>query len=134
MSTSAIQRTIEEGRYDLKNPLSTDPEHLVAIREIGLRLIRDQKTDHRTLRATLDGAPLELGGRPVLWVVGAEIAREERRDLYDYRDADNRTCDPIDVLKPGDYPCNRLHASFRTSRGDFTATWSAYAVSGYWNK
>ena len=37
------------------------------------------------------------------------------------------------VKKPGDFPRDRLHASLRASRGDVTAIWSVYGVSGYWN-
>ena len=36
-------------------------------------------------------------------------------------------------IDPGDYPRNRVHASLRANRGDFTASWSVYAVSGFWN-
>ena len=36
-------------------------------------------------------------------------------------------------MQPGDYPRNRVHASLGASRGDFTASWSAYSVSGFWN-
>ena len=37
------------------------------------------------------------------------------------------------VKQPGDFPRDRLHASLRASRGDVTAIWSVYGVSGYWN-
>ena len=36
-------------------------------------------------------------------------------------------------LQPGDYPRDRVHGSLRASRGGLTASWSVYAVSGYWN-
>ena len=39
----------------------------------------------------------------------------------------------LDVEQPGDYPRNRAHALLRASRGDFTASWSAYARSGQKN-
>ena len=98
VSASAIQTMIVEGRYDVENPLSKDPEHLAAIRESGLRLTRDQVTDHKTARASLDGALFELGGGYVQWAAGAEVAYEDWRDLYDYRDVDNRSYEAIDVL------------------------------------
>ena len=98
VSMSAIQRAVEEGRYDIENPFSTDPEHLAAIRESGLRLTRDQVTDHKTARASLDGAAFKLGGGDVRWAAGAEVAYEDWRDLYDYRDIDNRSYKAIDVL------------------------------------
>lgn len=39
-----------------------------------------------------------------------------------------------DEMQPGDYPRNRVHASFRASRYGITAKWSVHAVSGYWNE
>ena len=62
VSASAIQRAVEEERYDVESPLSMDPTHLAAVRETGLRLTRDQVTDHKTARATFDGAAFEIGG------------------------------------------------------------------------
>ena len=37
------------------------------------------------------------------------------------------------VKQPGDHPRDRIHASLRASRGDVTALWSVYGLSGYWN-
>ena len=98
VSESAIQRAIEEGRYDLENPFSTDPEHLAAIRETGLQLTRDQVTDHKTARASFDGTAFALNGGDVRWAAGTEVASEDWRDLYDYRDIDNRSYEAGDVL------------------------------------
>ena len=98
VSKTAIQTAIDEGRYDIENPFSTDPEHLAAIRETGLRLTRDQVTDHKTARISLDGAAFVLDGGDVRWAAGAEVAYEDWRDLYDYRDMLNRSYEPGDVL------------------------------------
>ena len=35
--------------------------------------------------------------------------------------------------QPGDQPHNRVHASFRASRGNLTANWTMHAISGYSN-
>ena len=101
VSESAIQTAIDEGRYDLENPSSPAPEHLAAIRETGLQLNRDQATDHQTARVSLDGPAFALGGGDVRWVAGAEVAYQDWRDIYDYRDALNRSYDPGDVLGSG---------------------------------
>lgn len=37
------------------------------------------------------------------------------------------------VKQPGDSPRHRAHAVLEASRGDVTASWNAYMVSGYWN-
>ncbi len=98
VSESAIQRAIDEGRYDLANPLSTASEHLAAIRETGLRLTRDQVTDHKTARASFDGTAFALGGGDARWAAGAEVAYEDWRNVYDYRDIAGRSYEAGDVL------------------------------------
>ena len=101
VSESAIREAIAEGRYDVENPLSTTPEHLAAIRETGLRLDRVRVTDHKTARASLDGTALALAGGDMRWAAGAEIAFEEWRNLYGYRDVHNRSYKADDVLGSG---------------------------------
>ena len=98
VSESAIQREIEDGRYDLADPQSTDPGHLAAIRRTGLRLTRDQVTDYKAARASFDGATFALDGGDVRWAAGAEVAYEEWRNIYDYRDIENRRYPADDVL------------------------------------
>ena len=101
VSESTIQGAIDEERYDLENPLSKDPEHLAAVHETGLRLTRDQVTDHEAARMLFDGTAFTLGGGDLRWAAGAEVAQEVRRDLYDYRDVENRSYEASDVLGSG---------------------------------
>ena len=98
VSRSAAQREILLGRYDIENPLSTDPEHLDAVRETGLRLTRDVVTSLKTARASLDGTAFALRGGDARWAVGAEVESLDARDIYDYRDVHNRAHKPEDVL------------------------------------
>ncbi len=98
VSESAIQKAITDGRYDVENPFSTAPDHRAAIRETGLHLSRDQVTDHKTARASFDGAAFAFRGNDVRWAAGAEVANEDWRDIYDYRDVDNRSYEAGDVL------------------------------------
>ena len=90
VSDSRIQTAIEDGRYNLENPLSGNtseyPDHLAAIRETGLRLTHDEITDYKAARASLDGAAFTLGGGDARWAAGAEVAFETWKDLFDYRD------------------------------------------------
>ena len=99
VSGSAIQRVIDEGRYDLLNPLS--PANRDAIRETALRLTRDRVTDHRTVRASLDGPMFPLAGGEARWAAGAEFATEDWRDVHAYRDRSGHSYDAMDVLGSG---------------------------------
>ena len=101
VSESAVQSAIEEGRYDLENPLSTAPEHLAAIRETGLHLSRDRGTDQRSAGASVDGTAFTLPGGDARWAAGTELAFDDARDLYRYRDVHGRSHEPDDVLGSG---------------------------------
>ncbi len=98
VSATLAQQAIEEGRYDIENPFSSNSVHLAAIRDTGLRLTRDQVTDHKTARIVFDGPAFALDGGDVMWAVGAAFAREEKTDVYDYRDVENRSYEASDVL------------------------------------
>ena len=98
VSATLAQQAIEEGRYDIENPFSTNPAHLAAIRDTGLILTRDQVTDHKTARVSFDGQAFALGGGTVKWAAGAAFAHEERRNVYLYRDVENRSYQASDVL------------------------------------
>ena len=52
-----IREEIEEGRYDLTNPLSTDPRHLEAIEKSSLREEEDSGTRYLGARFALEGGP-----------------------------------------------------------------------------
>ncbi len=102
VSERLIQEAIESGAYDIVNPLSTAIRHLEAIRQTGLRLTHDTVTDHRTARAALDGVAFALPSGDVRWTAGIEAADEDWRDIYDYRDSENRFHEATDVLGSGD--------------------------------
>ena len=96
VSESLIQGATD--RYNIENPFSQDPQHLSAIRETGLRLVRDQSTEHKTARISLDGKAFALGGGDMRWAAGSAYAYEKRRNIYRYLDANGRTYDAQDVL------------------------------------
>ena len=97
VSRSGARRAIEEGRYDVENPLSTDPVHLAAVRETSLRLRLDHETERASAGLALEGAALALPGGEVRWRGGVEAASEEWRYVRRYRDARGRARDPGDV-------------------------------------
>ena len=98
VSETLAQQAIEEGRYDIENPFSMNPTHLAAIRDTGLRLTREQVTDHKTARIVFDGPAFAFDGGDVKWAAGAAFAHEEQRNVYNYRDVENRSYDASDVL------------------------------------
>ena len=103
VSETAIQSAIEEGRYDLANPLSTDPEHLAAIRESALRWTGDLLHDYKVGRVSLDGTAFALGGGEARWAAGAEAVDVERKETNEFRDIEGRSHEPGDVLGVSGY-------------------------------
>ena len=98
VSESAVVAAIQSGAYDIANPLSTAPRHLEAIRNTGLRLTHDTVTDYRTASAALDGVAFSMPGGDVRWTAGMEVADEDWRDNYAYRDSANLFHEAGDVL------------------------------------
>ena len=102
VSESLARRAIDEGRYDIENPFSTDPAHLAAVREMALSLSRDRVVDRRTARAVLDSAVFALPGGSAGWAAGLELDRVEERDLAHYRDASGNRYGAGEALGSGD--------------------------------
>ena len=74
----SILEAAAAGTYDLRDPLSGDPEHRDIVRTTGVRRLLDNVTRHRAAQAVIDGSGFELGGRPIGWAVGTEFVRESR--------------------------------------------------------
>ena len=127
VSRSAARREILAGRYDIENPLSTDPDHLAAVRETGLRLTEDVVSSLKTARASLDGTAFALPGGDARWAVGTEVGSLSARDIYDYRDVHNRTYDALDVLGSS----GNSYSGERESWSVFTD--AALPVAGHWD-
>ena len=101
VSGSAIARAIGDGRYNVENPFSTEPNHLAAIRETSLALKREQVAEYTAARAAFNGKAFPLPAGSVLWAAGAEIASQDWKNIHDYRDADHRSYPASDVLGSG---------------------------------
>ena len=101
VSGSAIARAIGNGRYNVENPFSTEPNHLAAIRETSLALKREQVAEYTAARAAFNGKAFPLPAGSVLWAAGAEIASQDWKNIHDYRDADHRSYPASDVLGSG---------------------------------
>ena len=96
-----IREEIEAERYDLTDPLSTDPEHLRAIERSSLRQENDFGGRYLGARFALEGAGPEIGGRSSAWTAGAELAKVETHSLLTFRSSDGRIRDVNAVLGSG---------------------------------
>ena len=87
---SQVELEVEQGDYDLTNPLSQDPAHLAALGRMAATLYRDILTEYTGAGISLDGFAWDLPAGPVGWALGAETATEDYLDDYDsFREAGN---------------------------------------------
>ena len=100
VSEGLIRAAIEDGRYDLENPLSPEEGHRSAVRETRLRQLQDQLYRRSTARAALDGIAFALPGGPARWTADTEVYWLEQHDRVVYRDSGGTAHD--DALSAGD--------------------------------
>ena len=101
MDAEIIGEEIKAGRYDLTNPLSTDPQHLRAIERSSLREENDFRGRYLGARFALEGTGPAPGGRASAWTAGVELAGVEAHELLAFRASDGRTRDVSGVLGSG---------------------------------
>ena len=101
VSNTVISKAVADGRYNLENPFSTEPDHLAAIRESSLQLSQERVIEYTAARASFNGRAFALPGGSALWVVGAEIASLDSKSNYNHRDANGRHYPVTDVLGSG---------------------------------
>ena len=87
VSENRIQEAVENGRYDLENPLSPMQDHREAVRETSLRSLHNGLYRRSAARAALDGTAFALPGGPVRWTVGAELGWLEESSRTVFRDS-----------------------------------------------
>ena len=80
---SQVELEVEQGDYNLTDPLSTDPTHLAALGRMAATLYRDILTDYTAAGAHVNGFAMDLPGGPIGWAAGAEVASESYMDDYD---------------------------------------------------
>ena len=110
-----IGEEIEAGRYDLTNPLSTDPWHLEAIEKSSLREENDFGARYLGARFALEGAGPAPGGRSAAWTAGVELGDAESHSLLAFRARDGGTRDVNGVLGSG----GTSYAGERVAAGAF---------------
>ena len=96
-----IRQEIAAGRYDLTDPLSTDPQHRRAIERSSLREENDFGGRYLGARFALEGTGPAPGGRASAWTAGVELAEAEAHSLLAFRASDGRTRDVDGVLGSG---------------------------------
>ncbi len=95
---SIIRAAVENGDYDIQDPLSETADHKTAIGESGLR--RDVKRSFHHIETTLalDGLLFEILDNKLGWETGLQFAYEKQSNTYEYFDRHNSLVDSGDVL------------------------------------
>ena len=101
VSESLAVEAIEAGEYDLTNPLSTDPDHQAAVRNMSLSKKRDEVIDVTAVKAALQGTGLALPGGNLQWTLGFEIENREEKDVLKHQDREGNIYPVEDALGSG---------------------------------
>ena len=96
-----IREEIAAGRYNLADPLSTDPDHLEAIDRSSLREDVDAGARYLGGRFALEGRFPALGGRDASWTAGTGIGTVESHSILTFLDRDGGSRDVNGVLGSG---------------------------------
>ena len=97
-----IVEEIEQGRYRLEDPLSKDPAHVRAIHATSVTKNWEWASTRRTTGLTLHGDVPASAHERAKWAGGLELDFESWKDVYNYRDADNRPVSHEALLEDGD--------------------------------
>ncbi|MCY4137269.1 MAG: TonB-dependent receptor [Rhodobacteraceae bacterium] len=100
-SLSLIRAAIEEGTYDIVNPLSEEDDHLEAIRDTRLRSSHDADDEYLRAKASLEGETFRMAGGVARWTAGVEVQKWNHWSIYDFRDARGRSYENADVIGYG---------------------------------
>ena len=105
VSQRLIENAVEEGRYDVENPLDPNlseyPNHWDAVRETSVRLSQDRVIEHETARVAFDGPAFAARGGEARWTAGAELAWEDYRHVREHRDPNGNFVPTSDALGSG---------------------------------
>ena len=96
-----IREEIAAGRYDVADPLSTDPDHLKAIDRSSLRENNDAGARYLGGWLALEGRFPALGGRDASWTAGTGIGTAEAHSILTFLDRDGGSRDVNGVLGSG---------------------------------
>ena len=81
---SIIKAAVENGDYDIQDPLSETADHKTSIGESGLQ--RDVKRSFHHIETTLalDGLLFEILDNKLTWETGLQFAYEKQSNTYEY--------------------------------------------------
>ena len=96
-----IRTEIEEGRYNLEDPFSTDDDHRQAVATSSLRQEVDAGVEILTANLALEGSGFAIGGRNAAWTAGLELGRGKAHSLLAFRSQDGKTHKVSEVLGSG---------------------------------
>ena len=99
-----VRNQINDGKYDLTNPLSTDPVHQQAIADSSLEHTRIASTKRRSAGIELSGTINPFYGRDLDWTLGIEAEFRNLNNRFRYRDASDNQVEASDVLGSGGLP------------------------------
>ena len=111
-----IGEEIAEGRYDLSNPLSTEPDHLEAIAKSSLTELENTSSKYMEMRLAFDGIGPSVNERNMTWTAGIELTDVKASRVLEFRDRDGGTRDVNGVLGSG----GTSYSGERDTMGAFT--------------
>ncbi len=93
-----IKAAIENGNYDIQDPLSEAAKHKTAISESSLRRHVKKQFHHIESIVILDGPLFEILGNKLSWLAGYQLSYNKQSNTYEYFDRYDHLVDPGDVL------------------------------------
>ena len=90
-----------DGRYDLTDPLSEDPDHQTAIEKSSLTEEKDFGRRYLEARLALEGAGSGIGGCDAAWTAGVEFATMEAHRRLAFLDSGGEDHTVDEVLGSG---------------------------------
>lgn len=93
-----ILTAIEDGRYDIQNPLSEAEEHRAVIDESSLREDLKLETEYVETAVSLGGQSFEFMNNKIMWKTGLQFGYTDYSNTRSYFNQQNETVDTGEVL------------------------------------
>ncbi len=93
-----IKAAIENGNYDIQDPLSEAAKHRTAIAESSLRRHVKKQFHHIESILALDGPLFEILGNKLSWFAGYQLSYNKQSNTYEYFDRYDHLIDSGDAL------------------------------------
>lgn len=93
-----IQTAIENGKYDIQNPLSEAEGHQAVINESSLREDLKLETEYVETSASLSGQSFEFINNRITWKTGLQFGYTDYSNTRSYFDRQNQAVDTEEVL------------------------------------